>query len=355
MLSVVGNRPAIHQVRAGVGGAARGRESRRSSCTRDSTTTTSCRRCSSTSSSCREPRYRLEVGGLERDGDARRATARAARGDRQAERAGLGARLRRHELDPRWRAGRRRGRRRARTRRGRAAQLRPLDAGGAQPDRDRPALAAALRARRAVAGDPRRRGRRRPGRGRRRRDAGRAPAARADRAASARRSSSASGSSRAATWSRRCTGRRTSPSLGSGGFSRGWRGSRSRSSFRRIRARALRSESRDRPEGLSLRSHRAARLPRLRRARLAGARDRHRLGRPAEGGVLVRRPVRDRPAVDGVGRHGRGGRERARRRRPRPARRGGPHRRDAGRRGRALRRRARREADRGRAVPFPAE
>ena len=71
---------------------------------------------------------------------------------------------------------------------------------------------------------------------------------------------------------------------------------------------------------------RAARLPRLRRARLAGARDRHRLRRPAEGGLLVRRAVRDRAAEHRVGRHGRGGRERARRRRPRPARRGGPHR-----------------------------
>ena len=51
---------------------------------------------------------------------------------------------------------------------------------------------------------------------------------------------------------------------------------------------------------------RAARLPRLRRARLAGRRDRDRLGRPAEGGVLVRRPLRDDAALDGVGRHRRG-------------------------------------------------
>ena len=41
------------------------------------------------------------------------------------------------------------------------AQLRPVDAGGAQPGRDRPALAAALRPGRALDGDPRRRGRRR--------------------------------------------------------------------------------------------------------------------------------------------------------------------------------------------------
>ena len=61
---------------------------------------------------------------------------------------------------------------------------------------------------------------------------------------------------------------------------------------------------------------RAARLPRHGGARLAGARDRHRLRRPAEGGVLVRRAVRDRAALDRVGRHRRGRRERARRRRP---------------------------------------
>ena len=79
---------------------------------------------------------------------------------------------------------------------------------------------------------------------------------------------------------------------------------------------------------------RAARLPRLRRARVAGARDRHRLRRPAEGGLLVRRALRDRAAVDRVGRHGRGRRERARRRRPRPARRGGRDRAHAGRRAR---------------------
>ena len=73
---------------------------------------------------------------------------------------------------------------------------------------------------------------------------------------------------------------------------------------------------------------RAARLPRLRRARLAGRRDRDRLGRAAEGGVLVRRPVRHDAAVDGVGRHRRGRCEHARRRRPgsnRRGTRGSPH------------------------------
>ena len=71
----------------------------------------------------------------------------------------------------------------------------------------------------------------------------------------------------------------------------------------------------------------AARLPRLRRPRIAGSRDRHRLRRPPERGLLVRRAMRDDTTVDGMGRHRRGRRERARRRRPRAARRGGCERR----------------------------
>ena len=48
-------------------------------------------------------------------------------------------------------------------------------------------------------------------------------------------------------------------------------------------------------------ARRAARLPRHGRARLAGARDRDRLRRPPEGGLLVRRPVRDaRPSTEWV-------------------------------------------------------
>ena len=69
------------------------------------------------------------------------------------------------------------------------------------------------------------------------------------------------------------------------------------------------------------RARRAARLPRLLRRRLTGAGDRDRLGWAAEGVVLVRRPVRDRPAVDRVGRHGRAGCQRARGRRSRRPRR----------------------------------
>src|SRR5581483_119160 len=85
----------------------------------------------------------------------------------------------------------------------------------------------------------------------------------------------------------------------------------------------------------------AARLPRLRGARLVGARDRHRLGRAAEGGVLVRRALRDDPAEHGMGRHARRRRERARRRRSRAPRRGRARRSDAGAAAAALRRRER--------------
>ena len=69
-------------------------------------------------------------------------------------------------------------------------------------------------------------------------------------------------------------------------------------------------------------SHRTAQLPRARLPRLAGPRDRDGLRRPAEGGVLVRRPLRDafgRPPSGWTPCHGR---ERARRRRPRRSRRG---------------------------------
>src|SRR5438309_1981022 len=64
---------------------------------------------------------------------------------------------------------------------------------------------------------------------------------------------------------------------------------------------------------------RAAQLRRHARPRLAGAGDRHRLRRPAKGGLLVRRPVRDRAALDGMDRYRRGRRKRARGRRSRAA------------------------------------
>ena len=104
-------------------------------------------------------------------------------------------------------------------------------------------------------------------------------------------------------------------------------------------------------EGLSLGARPndpAARVSRLRRAGLAGARDPHRLGRPAEGGVLVRRPVRDTAAVDGVEGHGRGRSERSCRRRSRRNRAGGGRRANARRTATAVRRRARCGTDRRR-------
>ena len=67
--------------------------------------------------------------------------------------------------------------------------------------------------------------------------------------------------------------------------------------------------------------HRAAQLPRARVSRLAGARDRDRLRRSAEGGVLVRRAVRHRSDRRPSGSTPCASRrQRARRRRPRSAR-----------------------------------
>ena len=93
-------------------------------------------------------------------------------------------------------------------------------------------------------------------------------------------------------------------------------------------------------------AHRAAQLPRARVARVPGACDRDRLGRLAEGGVLVRRAVCDGAAVDGVGGHGRGRRKCARGRRSVCARAGGCVRRDAETSPGPVRRRPRLGADR---------
>ena len=123
---------------------------------------------------------------------------------------------------------------------------------------------------------------------------------------------------RGRTSSRRSTARRTCGRTGSRGSSTAWADSTSPSSSRRTRARGAAARATARPERPA---RRAARLPRHGRARLAGARDRDRLRRAPEGGVLVRRPLRDRAALDRVGRHRRGRGERARRRRPRAARR----------------------------------
>ena len=53
-------------------------------------------------------------------------------------------------------------------------------------------------------------------------------------------------------------------------------------------------------------ANRPGRLPRDARPRRRCARCRHRLGRPAEGGLLAPRALRDAAALDGVGRHGAG-------------------------------------------------
>ncbi len=84
-----------------------------------------------------EPAYRLDLRTA--DTEAMTPPIREAVDARAAR---LGARLRGHEHDRRRRTRGRRGAGRAR--RGGAAQLRPLDAGGAEPDRGRPALGAPL-------------------------------------------------------------------------------------------------------------------------------------------------------------------------------------------------------------------
>jgi hypothetical protein len=98
-----------------------------------------CRRSSTPSSAIAEPRYRLDLRTA--DPTTMRPAIAAAIA---AESGRLGSRLRRHELDARRcaRPRRRWGSRRAR--RGGAPLGRPLDAGGAQPDRRRPHLDAAV-------------------------------------------------------------------------------------------------------------------------------------------------------------------------------------------------------------------
>ena len=91
----------------------------------------------------------------------------------------------------------------------------------------------------------------------------------------------------------------------------------------------------------------AARLPRPDRARLAGARDPHRLGRPPEGGLLARRALRDAAPFNRMGGHRRGGRERAGGRRSGPARQGGRGGSNAAGAAAAVRRRPRGRQDRG--------
>ena len=256
-----------------------------------------------------EPRYRLDLRTADPDvmqPEIERVDPR--RGPRP------GPRLRGHELDPRGRARGRRLGRPARARRGGAPQRRPVDARGARADRGGPASRGSCSARTTRA----------------RRDA------RRRRASSARRTSSAT------SWPRRASASRRS------------RASASRCPFEprtyvvatvhrqanvfqprlgriveglnRIDDRVVfpahpRTRAHDRAGGDRARRARPrdgpAQLPRAGVARVAGARDRDRLRRPPEGGVLVRRAVRDPAPVDGVDRHRRGRRERARGRRSR--------------------------------------
>ena len=98
----------------------------------------------------------------------------------------------------------------------------------------------------------------------------------------------------------RSTARRTCSPSGCAGSSTGLPGSRSRSSSRLIRGRGRGDSARARP-GERVRTASRSATSTCPRSRLAGARDRHRLGRAAEGGVLVRRPcVTARPSTEWV-------------------------------------------------------
>ena len=198
-------------------------------------------------------------------------------------------------------------RRSRRPRRGRPSQRRPRDARGAQPDRGRPHRRAPLRARRALRRDTRAR-RRAAGEihvvGDVMADATRlfAPIAR-ERSTILDQLGVEAGGYVVATVHREANVR-------PGGWRRIVEGLAA--SARPVilpahpRTRARIEAERDRASGPHPR-HRAARLPRLRGPRLAGRRDRDRLGRPAEGGVLVRRPLRHAAPFDRVGRHRRAG------------------------------------------------
>ena len=252
------------------------------------------------------PRYRLDL----RTADAA-AMEQPIRADDRARAARLGARLRRHELDGSRCARGRNGARGAR--RGRAPKLRPRNAGGAKPDRGRPARGAAplpgraLRraARAGRRGRPARRGRRRDGRrhapvrarGTRPLDR---PRSLRPRAGGIRARDGAPGGERHATGAAPANrrgpagNRRAAPLPGAPADESG--------------ARRPSDRAANRP---------TPRLSRLRGARRPDPRRRHGLRRPAEGGLLVRHPMRDVAAEHRVGRHRGGGRERARRRRPR--------------------------------------
>ncbi len=136
IVSVVGTRPQLIKAAALQPGAAcpprRGLRRHRPALGRGDG-----RSRSSPSSACRGPDHSLGVGG----GSHAEQTARMLRGARADPRrraAGRRARLRRHELDARRRPGGGQAGDPGGARGGRPAQLRPADAGGAQPRRRRP-------------------------------------------------------------------------------------------------------------------------------------------------------------------------------------------------------------------------
>ena len=260
--------------------------------------------------------------------------------------AGPRARLRRHELDARRRARVGRGVGPARARRSGAAQRRPGDARGTRPHRGRPAVLAALLPGRPLPARPLPR-----------------------RASWGRRTSSATSWPRRATASRRSPAsafpipfeprhlrRRDRPPAGErlpAAARPHHRGAQSPERARRLPGPPAHAGA-DRARGHRARAarphDRSVELPRARLARLAGARDRDRLRRPPEGGVLVRGSLRDaRPSTEWV-ETVEVGRERPRGRRPGCDRGGGDRRDDAGAAPAALRRRPRLGADRQRAV-----
>ena len=113
---------------------------RRCSSTPASTTTTSSRAVFFDELGAAAPEHQLELGGGSNTRADRRACSRRSSRCCAEPSARRGARLRRHELDARRRAGRRPGRHPGRARRGRHALVRPRDAGGAQPRAHRPRL-----------------------------------------------------------------------------------------------------------------------------------------------------------------------------------------------------------------------
>ena len=194
-----------------------------------------------------------------------------------------------------------------RARRGGAAQLRPLDARGAKPDRGRPAVGAPLLPRRALGGAARAGGRARPARGRRRRDG------------ATRRGSSSRSRERRARAPRiepavhraddPPPGEHASPTACARSSTALNARRRADSSSRCTRARATRSTSTARASAAHVEAIEPLGYLEMLALAAQARGGRHRLGRAAEGGVLAARALRDAAAEHRVGRHGRGRRE----------------------------------------------